>query len=66
MKPSINDSGFGYIIIEDSKIDYDIIIRLSGEIKKRKKKLSKAVYGTTHIISFEDAKYVYLSQLNCW
>ena len=59
MKPFINDSGFGYITIEDSKIDYDIIIRLSGEIKKRKKKLSKAVYGTSHIISYEEAKYVY-------
>ena len=59
MKPFIKDSGFGYITVEDSKIDYDIIIRLSGEIKKRKKKLSKAVYGTSHIISLEEAKYVY-------
>jgi len=59
MKPFIKNSGFGYITIEDSKIDYDIIIRLSGEIKKRKKKLSKSVYGTSHIISYEEAKYVY-------
>ena len=59
MKPFIKDSGFGYITVEDSKIEYDIIIRLSGEIKKRKKKLSKAVYGTSHIISLEEAKYVY-------
>ena len=59
MKPFINDSGFGYITVEGSKIDHDIIIRLSGEIKKRKKKLSKSVYGTSHIISLEEAKYVY-------
>ncbi|MCJ7446162.1 MAG: MTH938/NDUFAF3 family protein [Bacteroidales bacterium] len=59
MKPVISDSGFGYITVEGSKIDHDIIIRLSGEIKKRKKKLSKAIYGTSHIISLEEAKYVY-------
>ena len=59
MKPVISDSGFGYITVEGSKIDHDIIIRLSGEIKKRKKKLSKSVYGTSHIISLEEAKYVY-------
>jgi len=59
MKPVISDSGFGNITVEGLKIDYDIIIRLTGEIKKRKKKLSKAVYGTSHIISLEEAKYVY-------
>ena len=59
MKPALCDSGFGYITVEGSKIDHDIIILLSGEIKKRKKKLSKAVYGTSHIISLEEAKYVY-------
>ena len=59
MKPTINDTGFGYITIKGSKIEHDIVIRLSGEIKKRKKKLSKAVYGTSHIISLEEAKYIY-------
>jgi hypothetical protein len=28
-------------------------------VKKRKKKLSKAVYGTSHTISLQEAKYVY-------
>jgi len=59
VKPFIINSGFGYINVEGSEIDHDIIILLSGEIKKRKKKLSKAVYGTSHIISLEEAKYVY-------
>ena len=59
MKPTISDTGFGYITIEGSKIEHDIVIRLSGEIKKRKKKLSKAVYGTSHIISLEEVKYIY-------
>lgn len=59
MKPFINNSEFGNITVDDSKIDYDIIIRLSGEVKKRKKKLSKSVYGTSHIISLEEIKFVY-------
>jgi hypothetical protein len=59
MKPVISDTGFGSITIEGSKIEHDIVIRLSGEIKKRKKKLSKAVYGTSHTVSLEEAKHIY-------
>ena len=59
MKPAISDTGFGYITIEGSKIEHDIIIRLSGEVKKRKKKLSKTVYGTSHTVSLEEAKHIY-------
>lgn len=59
MKPTISNTGFGYINIEGSKIEHDILIRLTGEIEKRKKKLSKAVYGTSHTISLEEAKYIY-------
>jgi hypothetical protein len=59
MKPTLRDSGFGSITVEGLTIDHDIIIRLSGEIEKRKKNLSKSVYGTSHIISLEEAKYVY-------
>lgn len=59
MKPVIGKSGFGYIEAEGVRIDHDIIIRLSGEIKKRKKKLSKSVYGTSHIVSSEEAKFIY-------
>ena len=59
MKPTISDTGFGYVIIEGSRIEHDIVIRLSGKVKKRKKKLSKAVYGTSHTISLDEAKYVY-------
>ncbi len=35
------------------------MIRLSGAVKKRKKKLSKAVYGTSHTISLDEAKQIY-------
>ncbi len=59
MKPAIGDTGFGYIFVDGSRIEHDIVICLSGKIKKRKKKLSKAVYGTSHIVSLEEAKHVY-------
>ena len=59
MKPAISDTGFGYITIEGLKIENDIVIRRSGMIKKRKKKLSKAVYGTSHTVSLEEAKHIY-------
>jgi hypothetical protein len=48
MKPVIIDSGFGCITVEDSKIDYDIIIRFSGEIKKRKKTFKICLWYITY------------------
>ncbi|MFC2088963.1 MTH938/NDUFAF3 family protein [Calditrichota bacterium] len=59
MKPRFNHTEFGSITIDNQVYDHDVIIRLNGEIKKRKKKLSKAVYGTSHVISVDEAKYVY-------
>jgi hypothetical protein len=59
MKPTISDTGFGYVIVEGSRIEHDIVIRLSGKVKKRKKKLSKAVYGTSHMLSIAEAKHIY-------
>ncbi len=59
MKPKINDTQFGSITIDKEVITHDIIIDLNGEVKKRKKKLSKEVYGTSHTISLAEAEYVY-------
>ena len=59
MKPRIDETKFGSITIEGQTFEYDVIIRLNGKTKKRKKKLSKAVYGTSHTISLDEAKYVY-------
>jgi len=50
---------FGSITIEGTHFEHDVIIRLNGQIKKRKKKLSKAVYGTSHVVSLAEAKHVY-------
>ena len=59
MKPIINRSKFGSITIEGKVFKHDVIIRLSGKVKKRKKKLSKAIYGTSHIVSLDEARHVY-------
>jgi len=59
MKPKIDSTEFGSITIEGTEFDNDVLIRLSGKVKKRKKKLSKAVYGTSHTISVEEAEYIF-------
>jgi len=59
MKPKIDKTKFGSITIGKKKYEHDVIIRLDGGIEKRKKKLSKAIYGTSHRISLAEAQYVY-------
>jgi hypothetical protein len=59
MKPHIDRTMFGSVTIEGEIFERDVIIRLSGKVKKRKKKLSKAVYGTSHTISLDEARHVY-------
>ena len=59
MKPRIDRTMFGSVTIDGEIFERDVIIRLNGRIKKRKKKLSKAVYGTSHTVSLDEAKHVY-------
>ena len=59
MLPVIDKSSFGNIVVDHVNYDHDIFISLDGQVLKRKKKLSKAIYGTSHTISIEEAKYVY-------
>lgn len=59
MKPRIDRTKFGSIVIEGKTFRRDVLIRLGGEVEKRKKKLSKAIYGTSHVVSLEEAKHVY-------
>ena len=35
------------------------MIRLSGKVKKRKKKLSKEQYGTSHTVSLAEAEHIF-------
>jgi hypothetical protein len=59
MKPRIDGTAFGSITVKGTVFKHDVIIRPDGQVKKRKKKLSSAVYGTSHTISRREAKYVY-------
>ena len=58
-RPLIQDTSFGSIRVDGEEYDHDIIITLDGRVKKRKKKLSKSIYGTSHTISLPEIEYVY-------
>jgi len=55
----IEGTTFGAITIDGKTYEHDVIIRLSGEVMKRKKKLSKKYYGTSHVLSKDEAKFVF-------
>jgi hypothetical protein len=55
----IEGTTFGTITIDGQTYEHDVIIRLSGEVVKRKKKLSKKYYGTSHVLSKDEAKFVF-------
>ena len=59
MKAKIDKTKFGSITIAGEKYEHDVIIRSNGKVEKRKKKLSKELFGTSHIISLAEAEYVY-------
>lgn len=59
MKPHIDGTDFGSITIAGERLDHDVVLRLDDSVKKRKKKLSKEVYGTSHIVSLAEAKHIY-------
>jgi hypothetical protein len=59
MKPRIDWTTFGSVTIDGKEFEHDVLIRLGGTVAKRKKKLSKAVYGTSHTISLAEAEHVY-------
>ena len=55
MLPRIDKSAFGWIKIAGKKYKHDIVIELDSSIRRRNKKLSKAQYGTSHMISLDEA-----------
>jgi len=59
VKPKISSTEFGSITIAGEVYDHDVQIGLDGQVKKRKKKLSKEVYGTSHTISLAEAKHIH-------
>lgn len=59
MRPPIKTTEFGSITIGGVVYDHDLLVCPGAKVRKRKKKLSKAVYGSSHTISLDEAKYVY-------
>ena len=59
MEPKINATQFGSITVEGTPYTHDILITLEGQVQKRKKKLSKQVFGTSHTLSLAEAQHVY-------
>ena len=55
----IERTTFGTITIDGKTYEHDVIIRLSGEVARRKKQLSKKYYGTSHVLSKDEAKFVF-------
>jgi hypothetical protein len=59
MQPHIQSTEFGSITVDNEELEHDIVIRLSGVVKKRKKKLSKEQYGNSHTISLTEAEHIF-------
>src|SRR5258705_1501986 len=55
----IDSTIFGAIKIGGKTYQHDVVVRLSGEVVKRKKKLSKKLYGTSHVLSKDEAKFLF-------
>jgi len=55
----IESTTFGVITIDGRTYEHDVVVRLSGEVVRRKKKLSKKLYGTSHVLSKDEAKFVF-------
>jgi hypothetical protein len=55
----IDSTTFGTITIDGRINEHDVVVRLSGEVVKRKKKLSKKLYGTSHVLSEDEARFLF-------
>ena len=64
MRPRIEDAWFGSITVEGTRYEYDIIIRLSGKVRRRNKQLSKAIHGTSHRISLDEIRDLHRKRAN--
>ena len=66
MNPKLSGTGFGWIDVDGKRVSHDILIRQDGEVTKRKKSLSKEIYGTSHTISLAEAEYIYGEGARGW
>jgi len=59
METHIDSASFGSIVVNGKTYEHDIIISSGGRVTKRKKRLSRQVYGTSHVISRAEAEYIF-------
>ena len=55
----IENTAFGTITMDGKTYEHDVVVHLSDEVVKREKKPSKEYYGTSHILSKDEAKSVF-------
>ena len=55
----ISEAGFGLIIIGGNSYRDDVVVRLSGQVEKRRKELSKKYYGSSHTLSEEEIRSLF-------
>jgi hypothetical protein len=55
----IDSAILGAITIDGTTYEHDVVVRLSGEIVKRKTKPSKKLYGTSHVRSKDEATFLF-------
>ena len=56
---TIEGTVFGAITIDGKMYEHDVVVRLSGEVVKRKKKLSKRLFGSSHMLSEDEGKFLF-------
>jgi hypothetical protein len=60
--PTLTNTAFGAITVGDKTHENDIYILANGAVQKRKKKLAKQIYGTSHSIGPEELKKISLGK----
>jgi len=56
--PTINDTQFGEVTIDDEVYSFDVIIRADGKIEKRNKKIAQELFGTSHSLGEQELEDV--------
>jgi hypothetical protein len=57
-RPVIERTSFGSITIDGRRYDHDVVIRPDGTVERRRKKLSRRVYGSSHTVSLDEARHI--------
>ncbi|MCC7494259.1 MAG: ROK family protein [Fimbriimonadaceae bacterium] len=56
--PNVSATEFGLVTVDGIRYENDIVIRPDGEVKKRKKKLSRSITGSAHRVSQAEVEYL--------